>query len=114
LIEITGTRPAALDLAELNCECATTQKDFLYWITVASALNGELQTTDSVADRMLVIDQTTRPSDWKEFTSTDLAWIVRYLVDRLDRGVCGEWGSALLFLCAGELHRRQSGKAFVG
>jgi hypothetical protein len=41
LIEVTGTRAAALDVAETNWQYSGTMKDFQYWIKVASLLSEE-------------------------------------------------------------------------
>jgi hypothetical protein len=41
LIEVTGTRAAALDVAETNWQYSGTLKDFRYWIQVASLLSEE-------------------------------------------------------------------------
>jgi hypothetical protein len=41
LIEVTGTRAAALDVAETNWQYSSTLKDFRYWIMVASLLSEE-------------------------------------------------------------------------
>jgi hypothetical protein len=43
LIEVTGSRAAALDVAETNWQYCGTMKDFRYWIMVASLLSEEGQ-----------------------------------------------------------------------
>jgi hypothetical protein len=107
LLAITGTKPEALEIAELNAEAATGFEDYLYWCRVASQLSDGEGQSDSLPDRVLAIEARMRPDDWASFPTIDLTGVVTYLLARVDEGICSDPGLALLFACAGELHRRR-------